>query len=245
MTMAEQTHGVAQPVTTSEAAYGGFADAIGGIATVVLAIIALSGVHSDLIVAIATIIFGAALLIHAGSMLSDYTHVIFPSGNGTVSGSDFAGGSLAVVFLVGAAGIILGVLALLGLYAVQLTAIAVIAFGTSLVLSSNAIWHLYLLKRSSMTQAREDWRSGSEILAGEMASGSAGMQALAGLAAAILGILAVVGTYPAVLTLVALLILGASIVLTGGALSGAALSFMRPNGRPAPARTSAFGGTAS
>jgi len=228
----------------SEAAYGGFADAIGGIATVVLAIIGLSGVHSDLIVAIATIIFGAALLVHAGSMLSDYTHVIFPSGSGTVSGSDFAGGSLAAVFLVGAAGIILGVLALLGLYAVQLSAIAVIAFGSSLVLSSNAIWHLYLLKRASMMtrEAREDSRSGSEILAGEMASGSAGMQALAGLAAAILGILAVVGTYPAVLTLVALLILGASIVLTGGALSGAALSFMRPNARPA--RTSAFGGTA-
>jgi hypothetical protein len=245
MTIAEQTHGVAEPATTNEAAYGGFADAIGGIATVVLAIIALSGVHSDLIVAIATIIFGAALLIHAGSMLSDYTHVIFPSGTGSVAGNDFAGGSLAAVFLVGAAGIILGVLALLGLYAVELTAIAVIAFGSSLVLSSNAIWHLYLLKRSSMArEGREDWRSGSEILAGEMASGSAGMQALAGLAAAILGILAVVGTYPAVLTLVALLVLGSSIVLTGGALSGAALSFMRPNGRAAPARPSVFGGTA-
>src|SRR5215469_5225796 len=149
MTVAEQTRGMAEPATMSEAAYGGFADAIGGIATVVLAIIGLSGVHSDLIVAIATIIFGAALLVHAGSMLSDYTHVIFPSGSGTVSGSDFAGGSLAAVFLVGAAGIILGVLALLGLYAVQLSAIAVIAFGSSLVLSSNAIWHLYLLKRAS------------------------------------------------------------------------------------------------
>jgi hypothetical protein len=43
-------------------------------------------------------------------------------------------------------------------------------------------------------------QSGSEILASEMASGSAGIQALAGLAAIVLGILAVVGTNPIVLT---------------------------------------------
>jgi hypothetical protein len=243
MTITEQTHGVAEPAT-SQAAYGGFADAIGGLATIVLAIIALSGLHSDMIVAIATIIFGAALLVHAGSMLSDYAHVIFPSGSSGAAANDFAGGSLSAVFLVGAAGIVLGILALLGIFAVQLTAIAVIAFGSALVLSSNAIWHLYMLKRSTMMtrEAQDGWHTGSEILAGEMASGSAGMQALAGLAAAILGILAVVGTYPAVLTLVGLLVLGASIVLTGGALSGAALSFMRP-APVRPTRGSVFGGT--
>jgi hypothetical protein len=45
------------------AAYGGFADAIGGLATVVLAIIGLAGIHSGLMVGIATVVFGAALLI--------------------------------------------------------------------------------------------------------------------------------------------------------------------------------------
>jgi hypothetical protein len=229
MTIAEQSHATVER-SLSQASYGGFADAIGGIATIVLAIVALAGVHSDMIVAIATVIFGAALLVHAGTMLSEYAHIIFPPGTDAVSAQEFTGGSLSAVFLVGAAGIVLGVLALLGIYPVQLTAIAAIAFGGTLVLSSNAVWHLYLLRRATTVtrETRDDWRVGSEILAGEMASGSAGMQALAGLAAAVLGILAVVGTNPGVLTLVSLLILGTTIVLTGGALSGAALSFMRP-----------------
>jgi len=45
---------------SKEAAYGWFADAIGGTAAAVLAIIGLAGVHSEMMVAIATIIFGAA-----------------------------------------------------------------------------------------------------------------------------------------------------------------------------------------
>ncbi len=220
---------VAEPAV-AQTNYGGFADAVGGIATMVLAIVALAGVHSDLMMAIATIIFGAALLIHGGALLSEYAHIIFPPGTASDSSQEFTGGSLAAVFLVGAAGIILGILALLGIFPPELTAISVIAFGGALVMSSNAVWHLHLLKRASMmTRDSRDWRGGSEILAGEMASGSAGMQALAGLASVVLGILAVVGTYSTVLTLVALLVLGTTIVLIGGALSGAVLSFMRPS----------------
>jgi hypothetical protein len=212
--------------------YGGFVDSVGGIATVVLAIVALAGVHSDMIVAIATIIFGAALLVHGGTLLSEYANVIFPPGTTAVPTQDFSGGSLSAVFLVGAGGIVLGVLALLGIMPTELSAIAVIAFGSALVLSSNAVWHMHLLKRSTMlAREAQDRPAGSEILAGEMASGSAGMQALAGLAAAVLGILAVVGTNPGPLTMVAFLVLGTTIVLTGSSLSGTVLSFMHP---PAP-----------
>lgn len=57
---------------TREANYGWFADAIGGAAAAVLAIMGLAGVHSDMMVAIATIIFGAALLIEGGTMLTEY-----------------------------------------------------------------------------------------------------------------------------------------------------------------------------
>jgi hypothetical protein len=208
----------------------------------VLAIVALAGIQSDMIVAIATVIFGAALLVHGGALLSEYAHIIFPPGRTTVSAREFTGGSLSALFLVGAAGIVLGVIALLGIHPVELTAIAVIAFGSALALSSNAVWHLYLLKRSTILarDTRDGWHLGSEVLAGEMASGSAGMQALAGLAAAVLGVLAVVGINPAVLSLVALLVLGTTIVLTGGALSGAALSFMRPS--TLPNRTDAVAG---
>jgi hypothetical protein len=213
--------------------YGGFADAIGGIATIVLAVIALAGVQSNMLLEIATIVFGAALLIHGGVILSEYAQTIFPAS--PASPVEFGdGGSLSAVFLVGAAGIILGVLALLGIASVELTSIAVIAFGSALVVSSSAVWHLHMLQRASMAlREAPDWRAGSEMLASEMSSGSAGIQALAGLAAIVLGILAVVGTNPVVLTLVALLVLGTTLVLTGSALSGAVLSFMRPAAQPA------------
>ena len=225
---------------SGHASYGGFVDAIGGIATVVLAIVALAGVHSDMIIAIATIIFGAALLVHGGTLLSEYASLIFPPGTPVAATQDFSGGSLSAVFLVGAGGIVLGVLALLGILPVELTAVAIIAFGSTMVLSSNAVWHMHHLKRSSMlAKNAQDWHLWSEILAGEMAAGSAGMQALAGLAAVVLGILGVVGTNPATLTMVGLLVLGTTIVLTGSALSGAVLSFMQPS--PRPTRSTQFG----
>jgi hypothetical protein len=69
---------------------------------------------------------------------------------------------------------------------------------------------------------------GGEILASEMASGSAGLQALAGLGAIVLGILALAGMVDLTLTLVALLALGATVILTGGSLSATVLGLMRP-----------------
>ncbi len=207
--------------------YGGLVDAIGGIATIVLAIIALSGVHPTTLVAIATIVFSAALLIQGGTMLSEYTHMIFPAGAAAPT-EEFGGGGLSALFLVGAAGIVLGVLALLGIYDLALTAVAVIAFGGALVLSSNAVWQLYRMKRSALRIAGARTISGGEILASEMASGSAAMQCLGGLAAIVLGILAVTGMNAAVLTLVGLLVLGATVLLAGSTLSGVVMGFMVP-----------------
>lgn len=222
------------------AAAGGFVDAAGGLATIVLGVLGLAGVYPILMISIAVVVFGVALLIQGGTMLSEYARIIFPTGAQTSSVDNFGGNSLSVVFLVGAAGIVLGILALLGIHAIDLTPIAVIAFGTALLLSSNAVWQLHMLKRvrmrsvtstATMTTEGEGSLAGSEILAGEMASGSAGLQALAGLAAIVLGILALAGTGVAssVLTLVALLALGATLILTGSALSGTVLSFMRPS----------------
>jgi hypothetical protein len=206
------------------AAYGGLADAVGGIATIVLAVIALAGVHPEIITPIAIIVFGAALLIQGGTMLSEYASVIFPAGSMSSSAEHFGGGSLSILFLVGVAGIVLGVLALLGIAADILTPVAIIAFGSALLLSSNSVRQLYMLQTSTRSVAP---RAGTEMLAGEMASGSAGIQMLAGLAAIVLGILAVVGISQNILMLSALIVLGATIVLTGSALSGLVIGFMR------------------
>lgn len=211
------------------AAYGGFVDAIGGLATVVLAIIGLAGVHQPLLVGIAVIVFGVALMIQGGAMLSEYAGIIFPPDAKAPAVSQFGGSNLSSVFLAGGAGIIFGILALLGIEAAGLTAIALIVFGAALVLSSNAVWHLYTLKHAAMTSSVAESTPGSEFLASQMASGSAGIQAIAGVAAVVLGILALAGTGvdSVVLILVGLLIAGITLVLSGSTWSGTVMRFMK------------------
>jgi hypothetical protein len=210
------------------AAYGGLADAIGGLATVVIAIVGLAGVNAPTMAAIDTIVFGAALLILAGAMLTEYARIIFPAGSSTAQIEGFGGSSLSVVFLVGVAGIVLGVLSLLGVEPAVLIPISTIAFGSALLLSSNAVWQLRALSQESSRAKGGAKLSTSEILASEMAFSSAGVQALSGLAVIVLAVLALVGVAnDLTLNLVALLALGATIVFTGGSLSASLLNFMR------------------
>lgn len=211
------------------ASYGGFVDALGGIATVVLAIIGLAGVKPEVLVSIATVVFGAALLIQGGAMLTE-----FATTDGTPEDSASSGGGLSALFLVGFAGIVLGVLALLGVHSGILTSVAAIAFGGALVISSTAVWQL-LTSRS--VAARFQSRSPMlRIMASEVAAGSSGLQAMAGLAVIVLGILAVAGIFTQGLTLIAFLVAGAAIVLTGSSLSGTMTGFMRPSGATAQVR---------
>jgi hypothetical protein len=212
-----------RPAATATA-FGGLADAIGGIAAAVIAIVGLTGFHPEMMAAISAIVFGAALLIEGGTLLSEYAVVMPAMGMNPEVVSD---SGISAMFLVGAGGIVLGILALLGIATVPLTAIAVIAFGAALVLSSSAVRQLFVLQSAAR---RMSSRSGSEMLAGEMASGSSGVQLLSGLTGIVLGILAVSGVRPAVLTLAALLVLGVTFILTGSALSGLVMGFMRQAG---------------
>ena len=211
------------------ATYGGFVDALGGIAAIVLAIIGLAGVHPEVLVSIATIVFGAALLIQGGTMLSEFATDTTPEGS-----SAMGGGGLSALFLVGVGGIVLGVLALLGVYPAMLTAVSVIAFGGALAISSSAVWQLLTSRSMAMQfQARSPVL---RLMASEVAAGSAVVQAMGGLAVIVLGILAVAGTFTVPLTLIAILVSGASILLTGGTLSGTMVGFMRSNTTTAQTR---------
>ncbi len=209
------------------ATYGGFVDALGGIAAIVLAIIGLSGVHPEVLVSIATIVFGAALLIQGGAMLSEFALDMGPEGSSAASG-----GGVSALFLVGVAGIVLGVLALLGVQAATLTSVALIAFGAALAISSSSVWHL-LTSRSMATQF-QGRPPMLRAIASEVAAGSAVMQGAGGLAVIVLGILAVCGIFTVPLTLIGLLVAGAAILLTGSTLSGTMVGFMRSNMVTAP-----------
>jgi hypothetical protein len=194
-------------ITNTETSSGLFAEAVGGVATIVLAILGLSGVSPEYLLGIATIVFGAALVIEGTSIVADYAHVLSFS---TAAAQPSPGG-VSAVFLAGATGIILGVLALLGVDAPILSSAAIIVFGSALVLTSSISINLHLLKTRVLgdTQVIE---TPSEI---------AGAKVLAGVAAIVLGILGAAGTASMKLDLVALLVLGAGMLATGNGLSNA------------------------
>jgi hypothetical protein len=118
----------------------------------------------------------------------------------------------------GIAGIVLGNLSLIGLAPVVLVAVAVIVFGGALLISCGAAGRLnsLSLRSSNLRPADAAGRLMMDIL-----GAANGIQALAALAAIVLGIIALsTPYYPLVLTLVAVLCLGAAILITGGALTG-------------------------
>jgi len=90
----------------------------------------------------------------------------------------------------------------------------VIGLGGALVLSTNATSRLTGFK-VALTYSDEH----AQRLAGEIMAGSALVQALAGLTAIVLGILALAIFAPVILLLIALLALGSFIVLNGASAS--------------------------
>ncbi len=133
--------------------------------------------------AIGTIVIGAAILLQAGSY-----------GAAQVGNREFGTeGGVSAEFLAGVAGIVLGILALLGVSGPTLLSVAVLGFGASFLISG-------------VVSSQANW----------MAAVAPG-HVFVGLAATVLGILAVIGLDQLTLVLVGLLCLGAGSLFRGSA----------------------------
>ncbi len=187
---------------------------VSGIAVIVLTILGLAGVAPVFLVAIATIVFGVGLLLYGRSAVGEVNRRFRQRADAAVLTTSALGG-LPVVFLAGVAGIVLGILALLNVDALQLVAIAVIAFGGALILSGNAKLRIRVMSETLANIDQALIRLGEEA-----AEDAAGMQTMVGLAAVVLGILALAGFVSVTLVLVALLALGCFAILSNAALSG-------------------------
>ena len=195
-------------------------ETIGGIVAIVLTILGLAHVAPGFLVAIATIAVGVALVFQGGTIAAEYARLLARTNVQRTALTDLGGGTAwSIELLAGAAGIVLGILALLHVAPVELVAIASIGFGSGLVLSSNSATQLNVIKITTLGLDEPAQR-----LAGGVLSGSVGVQAVAGLAAIVLGILALAGFAPVVLVLIALLGLGSFILVNGSALSGTILA---------------------
>lgn len=198
----------AQPERTSGAIGigGSMAEALGGIASVALAIIALVGVIPKELTAIATIVLGAAFFCEGGTIAAAYRQLL--SRWGVARQGSFSGG-MTVEFMAGVAGIVLGILALFLNFGATLLGAASIVFGAAMLLSSQALSRVSWLSASYKAEPQV------QEFARESATASAGGQILVGLAAIVLGILAVAGLNSMILIEVSVLCLGVGVLLVG------------------------------
>ena len=192
---------------------------IAGIAAVAISIIGLAHVFPEILVAIATLAVGVALLFEGGAVAARFSYLIREM---ETPEDGVRWGGLTAEFLAGATGIALGILALLHLTPMVLVPIAAIVYGCALILDSG------VNNRLTALEARKNGVHGlSETVARESATAAANIQMLVGLAAVTLGILALVGFVPMVLSLVAMLGIGGASLLSGSMFGGRVLNVFR------------------
>lgn len=196
------------------------AEAIAGIIAIVLTILGLAHVEPQLLVAIATIAIGVALLAQGAAIADEYAHLTAYQGDAAII---FGGSSTwSIELLAGAAGVVLGILALLGVAPLILVAIAIIAMGGGLSLSAGATAQLSV---ANVVRAPLDERI--RRFATESASTASITQGLSGLQAIVLGILSLAGFSSLGLVLIALLAIGVFLLVNGSTFGGFILSFFR------------------
>ena len=180
---------------------------IAGIAAVAISIIGLAHLFPEILVSIATLAVGVALLFEGGAVAARFSGLIQEM---ETPEDGVRWGGMTAEFLAGATGIALGILALLHLAPMVLVPIAAIVYGCALILDSG------VNNRLSALEARKNGiRGWKATVARESASATSNIHVLVGLTAVTLGILALVGFAPMVLSLVAMLGIGGASLLSG------------------------------
>lgn len=202
------------------------AEAIGGAAAVVLAIIGLAGGLPTAMMSIATIVLGGAILLDAFAIGGKYERLVRDTWGAEVRGAKVrAGTGLSAEALAGIAGVVLGILALLGFMPLTLCAVALLVFGGGLMLGSVA------RRRFDATSAAH-YGAGASPTAlralEEATTVAAGGDVLVGIGAVVLGILALLGIYPLTLVLVGFLGVGGAVMLGGSVLGTKSYRIMHP-----------------
>jgi hypothetical protein len=187
-----------------------------GIAVIALAIIGLAGISTGALVAIATIVIGVGLMIQAFNSAAENSKLMAANWAMNPAGTELAG-EVMVDCLCGLTGIVLGILALVGITATYLVPSALIVFGGALVLSGASSTR----PRSVAVATPGAGQPQLVFHQGSVAAG--GMEILIGLSAIILGILSLIFMTSWVLVLIGYIAVGAALLLASASFSGAVL----------------------
>ena len=197
-------------ITHGMLAGGSSIETLGGLAAVVLAVLGFS--HQPILMcAVATLAIGIALLAQGASIMARWRQALRNLEGTKPDRSEIVEGVSTEVFG-GIVGIVLAVLALTGIKPLVMLPVAAIVFGGSLLLGGAAQPDLvYLAPERNPRYARATFAA---------IQTSGGIMVLVGVAAAVLGIIALLEVGPPLsFALVAMLCIGFSLVLAGGALT--------------------------
>ena len=195
-----------------------------GLSAVVLSIIGLSGVVPAWLWPVAAIVAGAAFLALA-AIDAMWAHVFgFPQGMAARERTVFSTG-LSANSIAGIAAVVLGILNLAYFGDIRFAAIAAIVLGIGLFAHSG------VMRRLSNFTHDFIYRGSGNRSVGMLAANALSMaplrDLLVGVAAAILGLLAMLGVVPTILTFIALLIVGMAATLTASTVCGAVLTTLQ------------------
>jgi uncharacterized membrane protein HdeD (DUF308 family) len=135
MNTTEATYRLTRGTTLKTLAGGAVLESVGAVATIALAIAGLAGAAPMTLAAIACIILGAAIVIEGGAFAATHR-----TNSGQTAHRLEWTETLAAEFLGGLTGIILGVLALLGVAPMTLLGVAVLVFGATFLFSSGTVF---------------------------------------------------------------------------------------------------------
>ncbi len=202
-------------------ASGSLAQGFAGMGAMALAIIGLAGVHTVWMLAIATILASIALMFVGGAIGARFSALAHDASRGRLGAVELGSGMTAEL-LGGFTGLVLGILAILGMVPLVLAPIAAMIFGAALVLGLAAISRLNDLNVEKACDDKE-----TRHIAQAAVRSAEGIQMLLGLGSGILGLLALIGVAPMILSLVAMLAVGLASLASGSALGGRMLSSYR------------------
>lgn len=202
---------------------GATTEAIGAAAGIVVAIVGLAGALPLTMMAISTIVIGAALLLDAGAVGARWSRLVGRAALGEEHVvREEVGGGMSAEALGGLAGIVLGILALLGTSPSTLCAAALIVFGAALLFGSALKGRLVALGATQY----EATNIGTGRAIAEALSLSSGGDVLVGIGAVVLGILALLSVAPITLVLVGYIGVSAVVLLSGTALGARMVGVM-------------------
>jgi hypothetical protein len=205
-------------ITVEGEPFGLLTEGAAGIVAIVLGILALAGVSATALASITTIVIGVGLMVQAFNAAAETSKVLQASGTAaTVAARTEIGGEVIVDIGAGLTGIVLGILALIGINPQYLIPAALIVFGGSLLLSGA------VAAQSGPSIAAKSSSGAHNQISHQNSATISGFELLIGFVAVILGILSLIVASSGVLVLVGFIAVGAALLVVSASFSGAVM----------------------